>query len=97
MDKMKVDWSVDEAKKLISEAPIRWGEAWYGRGVEIKVGDEWLYLCRTDLKDDVCTGSYEDADRSLEENRRHYLGKVRYGARLTEDGGFAVIDRLSDG
>ncbi len=65
--------------------------------------NEWWWVARTDLIDDICTGRIEK-DWTLDEWIAHYKAKVAksYGARLKRDPGrdfpcFAVIDSLTDG
>lgn len=54
----------------------------------------WKDLCRTDLKDDVCTWSPSKANSK--EQLEFYKKKVQFGAR-TDNGRFAVVDSFSDG
>lgn len=97
------DLSKDDAIEMLKKCDIRlagenpWGQPY----VQILIDGQWLHLCRTDLKDDVCTYTY--IDRNLEENRDYYLNQIRYGARIRKGDIdesfpiFAVIDSFSDG
>lgn len=65
--------------------------------------NEWWWVCRTDLIDDVCTGIVEQG-WTLDEWIAHYKQKCAksYGVRpkLNKVDGFptfAIIDSLSDG
>lgn len=92
----------DEVREFLRTAPMRVEHVpagWYGSGYTrplIEHDGVWKSLCRTDLCDNVATGSC--MDRTVEEWRQHYLSKlddaigVRVGAKM-----FAVIDAVSDG
>lgn len=96
----EVTWSINDARKLLSSAPMRWGKEdyWKHRTAEVQIDGKWLHLCRTDLADDVCTYGGHDFQEELDGLREKYLRGIGYGARLTESGdGFAVVDSFSDG
>ena len=90
-----VDLSVEETIAALQRSPARIGKAWYGDVVEILYEGKWRRLCRTDLKDDVCTGTCEkiaDASKVIAE----YEGRVHFGARITDER-IAIVDSFSDG
>jgi len=65
--------------------------------------NEWWWVCRTDLWDDICTGIVEQG-WTLDEWIDHYKRKCAksYGARPKTDKVdgfpmFAIIDALTDG
>lgn len=93
-----VDLSINETRAFLANAQTRIGKM---RGhqnfdqVQVAYQGEWLGLCRTDLKDDVCTGGASNVTDAAAEVER-YITKIRYGARI-RDFSFAVIDSYSDG
>ena len=92
----EVTWSINEARKILNSSPMRWSQDGKHR-TEIQVDGKWLYLCRTDLKDDVATYRGDDWETGIEEVRQRYYQGIRYGARLSENEGFCVVDSFSDG
>jgi hypothetical protein len=98
-----VDLSINEAKTALTAAPMRWNgaeNAWGDKRLaEVLYEGSWRHLCRTDLKDDVCTFGGGDESSELETLRSHYLERICFGARVGKDGEvrFAVVDGFSDG
>jgi hypothetical protein len=97
-----VDLSINETKAALAAAPMRWNgveNAWgYKSLAEVLYEGSWRHLCRTDLKDDVCTFGGDDQSSELETLRSHYLKRIGFGARVGKDGDrFAVVDAFSDG
>jgi hypothetical protein len=86
-----MDISVEVGKKLLRNCDII---KFRGR-VQVLVHNQWLHLCRTDLKDDVCTFSHEESS-DLEAVRIKYLEKIVLGVRISPTT-FAVIDSYTDG
>lgn len=96
VDGFDVDLSVEEGKAYLAAAEIRivdepadWSGPAYNRP-QIKWHDEWINLCRTDLKDDVATGNC--VTKTAEEWRAYYMGRIHYGVRIkpTSQGGVII-------
>lgn len=96
--------ALESPEAIIAVRPHMWGKtAQVAYELCILFRGEWHEVCRTDLKDDVCTScdSHEnryDPQKELE----HYRGLVRYGARIKTERSlpmplFAVVDSYSDG
>ncbi len=94
----QTELTVEATKELLMSSDLRFRQVpGWGTKADIKIDDKWLHLCRTDLKDDIRTSSAE-GESSVEEVRKKYLQKIRYGARICDEHGyFAVIDSYSDG
>lgn len=91
-----VDYHVEDAKVLLQNSPIRL----HNDRIEVDINNEWMHLCRTDLKDDVCTWRPDEIPKDLEQVRQLYLNNIKYGARIRQYGNsvvFAIIDSYSDG
>ncbi len=92
-----IDLSVEEGLKVLASADIRKGDG----GPEIYYKDNWWDLCRTDLTDNVATGSSFSTKlncTSLDEIRNNCAKGIRYGVRLDKENNlFSIIDSWSDG
>lgn len=102
----KVDLCNVEAIACLNTAKVRTVKrkkfGGYGdcRMPQILWDGRWLDLCRTDLKDDVATGSYECS--RVRQWREYYLKRIHYGVRIVPSrkgyvGRWSVVDALSDG
>ncbi len=87
-----VDLSADELRIFLASCEYRTGQEWYGEAIEVKYNDQWLFLCRTDLKDDVRVGK----PGWTIEQWRECAADHTYGARISKSS-LAVIVGLSDG
>lgn len=98
----------DEAVKAMATTYRLYQRPDYGYGVfqelQMWYQNEWWWVARTDLCDDVCTGILESR-WTLQEWVDHYKNKCKnsYGARLyplrpkEQFRTFAIIDSLTDG
>lgn len=97
IDGCRVDLSKDDGIAYLKSAEIMvedvpavdgWMGA-YNRPL-IKWDGKWIGLCRTDLQDDVATGSCET--KTAEEWREYYLGHIHFGVRInpTSQGGVLI-------
>jgi hypothetical protein len=82
-----IDLDIKDTEKVLRESPMANKE---DGGCEVFYGGKWLFLGRTDLKDDV--GTWND-DMRVDTFRNM---KVGFGARI-RSGSFNVIDNYSDG
>jgi|ERR1043165_476067 hypothetical protein len=98
------DLKPEAARALFDAASFRLAPGDYPdeNRLEMFHAGEWWKVGRTDLLDDVATGLVEK--KTLEEWRKHYRAKIRYGARFhrfrsegKEWRVFSVIDSLTDG
>jgi hypothetical protein len=76
-----------QAGKLVRESEIEDGK--------IKIGGQWVEICRTDLMDDISTGGRKWTREQVTSMTDSH-GRLGYGARMTKDY-FAIIDAFSDG
>jgi hypothetical protein len=98
-DGAKFDLSKDDGIAYLKTAKIKLEnvdaiDGWMGayNRPKIKWEGQWISLCRTDLQDDVATGSC--ATKTVEEWREYYLGHIHYGVRITPtSGGGVIIDK----
>ena len=98
-----VEISVLQTLAVLVAAPIRvevQPAGWFGglwTQPLILHDGKWKHLCRTDLCDDIATGSCQI--KTAEQWRAHYLdllGQRAYGGRYN-DARFSIIDCFSDG
>jgi hypothetical protein len=95
-----VTLSKEEGRKVLAATPLRRNSDGYPL---VRYQKDWCLLCRTDLKDDVCTSySTEDKQHDLETLRAEYLERISLGVRVRKSRGgdhmlFACIDAYSDG
>jgi hypothetical protein len=104
-----MDIGYDEAKAILDSPEWRVGTAWYGDVAEVLHEGKWKRICRTDWKDDVCTGLPLKPDcipkesYTLETMREKARGMLRKksdwipAAARVDDERFAIIDAFSDG
>ena len=87
-----VTLNADEGKKILLATRLQIKD----QRVQIWYNQQWLNLCRADLKDDVGTFTHEDVTRGIERTRHYYLVRIHYGVRVDENS-WRVIDSVSDG
>lgn len=88
---MKLDMSRREGVKTLQEC----SRLITGKELRIHYKNKWLRVCRTDLKDDVCTTSSIDPT-TMDEAVKYWTEKIVLGVRLKDDA-FCCVDAYSDG